>query len=115
MKTYSTISHYISAQPKAVQPILRKIRSSIKKAAPLARERISYGMPAFDMKKTLVYFAAFKDHISFFPTGAGVKAFKKELTAYDTSKGTIRFSYDKKIPFGLIAKIVKYRVKQQKG
>jgi uncharacterized protein YdhG (YjbR/CyaY superfamily) len=108
-----TVSEYIAQFPKPVQEILQKIRKAIKESAPLAEEGISYQMPAFKQNGILVYFAAFKNHISFFPTSSGVFAFKKELTGYDTSKGTIRLTLDKPIPYNLIKKIVKFRVKEK--
>jgi len=87
-------------------------KPQIKKSAPQAEETISYQMPAFKLNGNLVYFAAFKDHIGFFPTSSGVAAFKKELSKYATSKGTIRFPLGKPIPFDLVRKIVKFRVKE---
>ena len=84
----------------------------IHEAAPEAQETISYGMPAFRLNGILVYFAAFKDHIGFFPTSSGVSAFAGELSSYDTAKGTIRLPLDKPIPVDLIQKIVKFRVQE---
>ena len=81
-------------------------------AAPEAQETISYGMPAFRQNGIIVYFAAFKDHIGFFPTSSGVSAFAGELSSYDTAKGTIRLPLDKPIPVDLIQKIVKFRVQE---
>jgi len=114
-KQYKNIDEYISTFPKDIQDILEKLREFIREAAPEAQEAISYSMPAFKQNGILVYFAAFKDHIGFFPTASGVAAFKTELTAYDTSKGTIRFPLDKPIPFKLVAKIVKFRVQENLG
>jgi uncharacterized protein YdhG (YjbR/CyaY superfamily) len=109
-KKYKTIDEYIATFPAEVQVILQKIRSIIHAAAPEAEEVISYSMPAFKQNGILVYFAAFKDHIGFFPTASGVAAFQKELAVYDTSKGTVRFPLDKPIPYALVTKIVKFRV-----
>lgn len=109
---YKTIDEYISLFPGKIHEALKKIRKVIKKAAPEAQEAISYQMPVFRLEGNLVYFAAFKDHIGFFPTSSGISAFKKELTDYETSKGTIRFPLGKPIPFDLISKIVKFRVKE---
>jgi uncharacterized protein YdhG (YjbR/CyaY superfamily) len=106
------IDEYISNFPENIQEKLKNIRRVIKEAAPQAQEAISYGMPAFKLNGNLVYFAAFKDHIGFFPTSSGVSAFKKELLPYGTSKGTIRFPLDKPIPFELIKKIVKFRINE---
>jgi uncharacterized protein YdhG (YjbR/CyaY superfamily) len=109
---YRDIDDYIASAPEVVRPVLEKIRQVIKAAAPEAREAISYSMPAFKLNGVLVYFAAFKDHIGFFPTAKGVSYFKKELEPYDTSKGTVRFLLDKPVPYGLLRKIVRRRVKQ---
>jgi uncharacterized protein YdhG (YjbR/CyaY superfamily) len=109
---YKNVDDYISRAPEEVRPKLEQIRQIIKKAAPGAEEAISYSMPAFKLNGVLVYFAAFKNHIGFFPTGAGVSHFKKELETYHTSKGTIRLPHDKPIPIALIEKIVKFRVKE---
>jgi uncharacterized protein YdhG (YjbR/CyaY superfamily) len=109
---FKNIDEYILIFPKDVQKILRQIRETIKKAAPNAEEVISYGMPAFKQSKVLVYFAAYKNHIGFYPTANPIKAFSKELDGYKTSKGTIQFPLDKKIPLTLISKITKFRVKE---
>ncbi len=106
------IDEYIAGYPPEVQEILQELRATIKKAAPEAEERISYQMPAFNLYGDLVYFGAFKNHISFFPTSSGIEKFKKELSAYEGSKGTVRFPLGRPIPFGLITKIVKFRVKE---
>ena len=106
------IDEYIASFPKDVQKILRQIREIIQNAAPGATEVISYGVPAFKQNNILVYFAAFKNHIGFYPTSKPIAVFKKELSAYKTSKGTIRFPLDKKIPLVLISKITKFRVKE---
>ncbi len=111
-KQYKNIDEYISGFPKNVQAILEKLRRVIKEAAPEAKEAISYGMPAYKLNGNLVYFAAYKTHIGFYPTSSGISAFKKELSPYDTSKGTIRFPIDKPIPFKLVEKIVKFRVNE---
>ena len=111
-KHYKTIDEYIAAYPEDFQVTLQKIRHTIHEAAPEAQEVISYGMPAFKQNGILVYFAAFKNHIGFFPTASGITAFQKELSAYETSKGTVRFPLDKPIPFELVLKIVKFRVRE---
>jgi uncharacterized protein YdhG (YjbR/CyaY superfamily) len=109
---FKNIDEYILIFPKDVQKILRQIRETIKKAAPNAEEVISYGMPAFKQSKVLVYFTAYKNHIGFYPTANPIKVFSKELNEYKTSKGTIQFPLDKKIPLTLISKITKFRVKE---
>jgi uncharacterized protein YdhG (YjbR/CyaY superfamily) len=91
------------------------MRQVIHEAAPEAQETISYGMPAFRQNGIIVYFAAFKDHIGFFPTSSGVSAFAGELSSYDTAKGTIRLPLDKPIPVDLIQKIVKFRVQENRN
>jgi len=111
-RTFTNIDEYITGFPKDIQEILQQVRAAIHEAAPEAKETISYQMPAFALEGVLVYFAAFKNHIGFFPTGSGVANFQKELTAYKTTKGTIRFPLDKPIPFDLIRKIVLFRVKE---
>jgi uncharacterized protein YdhG (YjbR/CyaY superfamily) len=111
-KTFKTIDEYISAFPEDTRELLERIRQAIKESAPAAEEAIGYGMPSFKLNGNLVYFAAFKDHIGFFPTASGIEAFRKEMSAYSTSKGTVRFPLDKPLPLGLIRKIVKYRVKE---
>jgi uncharacterized protein YdhG (YjbR/CyaY superfamily) len=104
-----TIDDYIAGFPGEIQEQLQCLRAAIKAAAPAAEERISYRMPAFYLRENLVYFAAFKDHIGFFPTSSGVAAFEAELGPYRISKGTIRFPLDRPLPLKLVAKIVKFR------
>jgi uncharacterized protein YdhG (YjbR/CyaY superfamily) len=108
----ATVDEYIAGFPPDVQAILQKIRATIRKAAPQAAETITYRMPTFTLRGNLVHFAAFKNHIGFYPTPSGVETFKVELTAYQTSKGAIQFPLDRPIPYGLISKIVKFRVKE---
>jgi uncharacterized protein YdhG (YjbR/CyaY superfamily) len=108
---YNTIDEYIATFPPNIQTILQQIRAAVHKAAPEAEETISYQMPAFKQNGILVYFAAFKNHIGFFPTAQGVEAFKDKLAAYKTSKGTIQFPLDQPLPLELIEAIVRYRVK----
>lgn len=114
-KGFKNIDEYIATFPKNTQTVLQELRQAIRDAAPEAEEAISYQMPAFKLKGNLVYFAVFKNHIGFFPTSSGVQAFQKELSSYETSKGTIRFPLDKPIPFDLVKRIVKYRVKENLG
>jgi uncharacterized protein YdhG (YjbR/CyaY superfamily) len=107
-----TVDEYIESFPKEIQATLRELRQAIKEAAPQAEETISYQMPAFKQNGILVYFAAFKKHIGFFPTASGVEAFKDKLSAYETSKGTIRFPTDQPLPLELVKEIVRFRVKE---
>ena len=88
------------------------MRATIKAAAPDAKEKISYQMPTFDLKGNLVHFAAFKNHIGFYPTPTGIEKFKKELAVYEGAKGSVQFPLDKPIPYDLIRKIVLFRVKE---
>jgi uncharacterized protein YdhG (YjbR/CyaY superfamily) len=106
------IDEYIAGFPPDVQEILEKIRSTIKKAAPDAEETINYQMPTFTLKGNLVHFAAFKKHIGFYPTPTGIEKFKDELSGYEGAKGSVQFPLDKPIPFALISRIVKFRVKE---
>jgi uncharacterized protein YdhG (YjbR/CyaY superfamily) len=107
------IDTYISMQSESVQPVLDKLRQTIKAMAPDAEEVISYGMPAFKWKGMLVGFAAAKQHIGFYPWNSStVELFKDALKAFETSKGTIRFALDKPLPVALIKKIVKSRMKE---
>jgi uncharacterized protein YdhG (YjbR/CyaY superfamily) len=108
--TYKTIDEYISQFPPAIREKLRTIRKVIKEAAPEAEEKISYQMPTFALHGNLVYFAAFKDHIGFYPLPGGIDEFKRELSEYAVGKGSIRFPLDKPLPIELIARIVKFRV-----
>ena len=114
MKNFKTITAYIASYPKDVQVNLKKLRAIIKKLAPSATESISYGMPAFNLNGRLVYFAAYEKHIGFYPTSSGINAFKKEISKYKWSKGTVQFPIGKPLPWGLISKIVKFRIKENK-
>jgi len=105
-----SIDEYIAGFPHDVRAILESMRATIRKAAPGAEEKISYQIPAFTLKGNLVYFAAFKKHIGFYPTSTGIARFKKELSAYRSAKGSVQFPLDRPIPYGLIGKIVKFRV-----
>ena len=109
---YKTIDEYIKAFPPGVQSILEKIRKTIRKAAPDATETISYQMPTFKLNGNLVHFAAFKNHIGFYPVPSGIDAFKEELLPYIAGKGTLRFLLGEPIPYDLIEKVVAYRVKE---
>ena len=110
---YATIDEYIKIYPSEVQIILEKVRLTIKKAAPEAVEAISYRMPTFKLNgKNLVHFAAFKNHIGFYPIPSGIEAFKEELSAYKQGKGSVQFPLDKPIPYELISRIVEFRVKE---
>jgi len=107
-----TIDEYLKGVPKPMRDALQDVRTTIAKAAPKAEEAISYSMPAFKYKgRVLVYFAAFKEHCSFFPaSGAVLEAFKDDLAGFRTSKGTLRFTPSKPIPKRTLTKIVKARM-----
>jgi len=108
--TFQSIDEYILASPEENRPLLAALRSAIAKAAPRATEKISYQIPTFYLNGNLVHFAAFKNHIGFFPTSSGVLNFKEELRAYDHSKGAIHFPKDKPLPLKLVKEIVRFRV-----
>ncbi|MEO9022157.1 MAG: DUF1801 domain-containing protein [Ginsengibacter sp.] len=108
----NSIDEYISFSPKNIQQMLEAIRVTIRKAAPNAEETISYGMPTFKLNGNLVHFAAFKNHIGFYPTPTGIEEFEKELSVYQMGKGSVQFPFDKPMPLDLISKIVKYRIKK---
>ena len=109
---YKTIDEYIESFPEDIQIILKKIRQTIWKAAPEATEAISYQMPVFKLNGNLVWFAAFKSHIGFYPIPLGIEAFKEEVYPYVAGKGTLQFPLDKPIPYDLIEKIVTFRAKE---
>lgn len=107
-----TIDEYMASWPTETKEKLQAIRQTVKEAAPLANEKISYGMPYFSLNGRLLYFAAHRTHIGFYPMASVITAFRKELSNYETSKGTVRFPLDKPLPLPLIRKIVKFRVKE---
>jgi uncharacterized protein YdhG (YjbR/CyaY superfamily) len=107
-----TIDEFIANAPSEAQGILKRIRATVRKAAPEAEETINYGIPTFTLKGNLVHFAGFKTHIGFYPTPSGIEKFKKELSPYETAKGSVKFPLDQPIPYSLIEKIVKFRVKE---
>ena len=116
MKTNQTapkdVDEYIAGFPKEVQEILEQIRMTIRKAAPDAEETIKYKMPTFTLNGNLVYFAVFKGHIGFYPAPRGIEELKEETSAYEGAKSSLRFPLDKPVPFDLISKIVKLRVRR---
>lgn len=108
-----TVDEYIRTFPKEVATRLKAIRGIIKKAAPKAEEKISYGMAGYKLNGVLIYFAGYAHHIGLYPFPSAIQAFKKELGKYNTSKGTVQFAHDKPLPIPLIRKIVKLRVKER--
>ena len=109
---FEDIDSYIASFPEDTRRLLQKLRITISKAAPEAKERINYGIPTFTLRGNLVHFATFKNHIGFYPTPSGIEAFKKELSGYDGAKGSVQFPLSKPIQFDLISKIVEFRVKE---
>ena len=110
----TVIDKYISQFPESIQVILNKIRQTIRDNAPNAAEKISYGMPTFWQGENIVHFAAYKNHLGFYPTQSGVEAFADRLKDYKTSKGTIQFPYDS-VDYDLIADITRFRIKEAEG
>jgi uncharacterized protein YdhG (YjbR/CyaY superfamily) len=110
--TPQNVDEYIASFPPEVRPILEKLRLTIRQAAPDARETISYNMPAFMQDGILVYFAAFKKHIGLYPPVNGDAKLEKAISTYAGEKGNLRFPLDQPIPYRLIERIVKLRVKQ---
>ncbi len=108
----TNIDQYVAAFPPNIRVLLQKLRLTIKKAAPAAEETISYRIPTFRLEGNLVHFAAFKKHLGFFPTSSGISHFKEELSSYKGAKGSVQFPFDKPIPYGLITRIVKFRVRE---
>jgi uncharacterized protein YdhG (YjbR/CyaY superfamily) len=111
-KAITSIDEYIAQFPEEIQKKLTQMRSIIRTAAPDASEKISYQMPTYFLNKNLVHFAAFKDHIGFFPTPSAIVAFEAELKKFRTSKGTMQIPLDEKIPVDLITRMVKFRVSE---
>ena len=109
---FKTVNEYHSTFPPGTRKKLKDLNAAIKKAAPGAEELISYNMPAFKLHGVLVYYAGYKNHIGFYPTGSAITAFEKELSGYKTSKGTVQFPLETSLPLPLITRIVKFRVKE---
>ncbi|HPT15163.1 MAG TPA: DUF1801 domain-containing protein [Bacteroidales bacterium] len=110
-KKYTTVDEYIAAQPENAAKLLKQMRELIRQAAPQAKELVSYNMPAFKTGRMLVYYAAHKAHIGFYPASVvAMNAFAPELTEYKTSKGAIQFPFEKGIPEALVGNIVRYRL-----
>ena len=111
----TNIDEYIDGFPDDVQKILQRVRNTIRKVAPTAEESISYQIPTFKLNgRHLIYFAGYKSHISLYPAPRGSEEFKKELSTYKGGKGTVQFPLDHPIPYGLITRIVKFKVKENK-
>ena len=114
-KIAKDMDDYIRSFPKESQALLQEIRNTIKKAVPGAEERISYGIPAFNLNdRYLIYFAGFKNHVSVYPAPREHENFKEKLAMYKGGKGTVQFPLDKPLPIGLITQIVKFKMKENK-
>lgn len=112
---HTTIDQYLAAQSPTIQKILERVRQTIQAGAPEATEMINYGIPTFKINhKNLVHFAVFKKHVGFYPAPSGITAFAKELAPYKSAKGSVQFPLDQPIPYELIKKIVKFRVKENR-
>jgi uncharacterized protein YdhG (YjbR/CyaY superfamily) len=109
---FKNIDEYIAAYPANVKRMLQILRQTIKSAASGSEEVISYSMPAFRFHGILVYFAAYKNHIGFYPGASPIVAFQKELSVYKGAKGSVQFPLDKPLPLDLIAKIIAFRIKE---
>jgi uncharacterized protein YdhG (YjbR/CyaY superfamily) len=107
---FNAIDAYISTFPEETRRVLEELRATIRAAAPDAQEKISYQIPTFYLRGNLVHFAAWKQHIGFYPTSSGTQAFKNELSAYEGAKGSVKFPIDKPLPLELIGRIVRFRV-----
>lgn len=108
----ATIDEYITCFPPDIRETLQNLRRVVREAAPDVQEKISYGMPAFYLNGNLVYFAAHKKHIGFYPTPRGAEVLMDKLSGYKMSKGAIRFPFDKPMPYDVIAEIVRFRVNE---
>ena len=111
-REFKTMDEYIGTFPENVRNILNELRHAIKESAPEAEETINYQIPTFTLHGNLVHFAAFQNHIGFYPTPSGMEAFKKELASYKGAKGSVQFPIDQPLPLVLIRRIVEYRVKE---
>ena len=109
---FRSVDEYVSIFPASTKTILEQMRSIIKKAAPQAEEVISYNMPAYKLNGILVYFAGYDKHVGFYPTPSALEAFKKEISAYKSSKGAVQFPLNEPLPVSLITEMVKFRVMQ---
>jgi uncharacterized protein YdhG (YjbR/CyaY superfamily) len=113
--TAGSIDTFIAGFPADVQALLAQVRATIRAAAPDATETISYGIPTFVLNGNLVHFSGYKRHIGFYPGAAGIEQFTKELSPYKSAKGSVQFPIDEPLPLALIAKITKFRVKQNRA
>ena len=108
----SNVDEYISTFPAAINSRMQQLRKTINATAPKAEELISYNMPAYQYFGGLVSFAGYKNHIGFYPGAGAVVKFSKEFSSFKSAKGSVQFPHDKPVPYNLVSKIVKFRVKQ---
>lgn len=108
----TTVEEYIQGFPEQIQGIMQEIRTIVKEEAPGTQEKISYGMPTFLYKGILVHFAAYKNHIGFYPTPSGIAKFEEQLKPYKHAKGSVQFPLSKPIPYDLVRKMVRVRVEE---
>ena len=113
-KKFNSVDEYIKCLPAESKGKMIELRTLIKMAAPEAEELISYNMPSFNYYGRLVYYAAFKSHIGFYPMASGISAFEKDISKYKWAKGSVQFPLDKSLPASLITKIIRYRVKENR-
>jgi uncharacterized protein YdhG (YjbR/CyaY superfamily) len=106
------IDEYIAGFPGEIQKILEKLRETIRNAAPEAKETINYAVPTYKLNGNLVHFAGYKKHVGFYPTPSGITNFEKELSGFETGKGSVKFPLNKPVPYDLVAEIVAFRVKE---
>jgi len=112
-RQFKNINEFIGSFPPDIQKVLGRLRKTIQDAAPKAEEAMRYGIPTFRLNdENLVHFSAFAKHIGFYPTPSAIVTFKKELSVYKGAKGSVQFPLDKPIPYDLVRKIVKFRVKE---
>lgn len=112
MKSYQSIDEYIADFPAHIQILLTQMRTTIQEASPEATEKISYAMPTFDLGGNLVHFAAFKNHIGFYPSSSGIAAFQDEIAGFKSSKGAVQFPIGEALPLDLVKKIVVFRTQE---
>ncbi len=111
----STVDEYVAGFPEDIQQLLQQIRQTVREAAPGATETIKYAMPTYTLQGNLVHFAAFKNHIGFYPTPTGIAAFEKEISQYKGAKGSVQFPLGQPLPLDLIRKIVLFRVEEHEA
>ena len=111
---FNSVDQYIHSLPPQSKAKMIELRALIKKTVPDAEELISYNMPSFNYYSRLVYYAAFKSHIGFYPMASGITAFEKEISKFKWAKGSVQFPIDKPLPTSLIIKIIRFRVKENK-